>query len=290
MRFLFLLVFSLVTSICQATTECKVIIGFGPGGGTDFVVRTMITDVNSDSSINCIVENKPGAGGVIALRSYFENTDNKVLGVSGGQIFYETLITPENNFLDKLQMIGPVLYSPMSLGTSDSSKIKKLDDLFNPRVPRMQINVATAGSANELLVHILRKYSHHDIVSVRFKSSNDAYSALLGGHVDLQSAEYGFFKVKQTPMLGVAGKSIDNIPSLTKYAKEATIVNFFGLAISKDTSTHVLEKTVRTSFVKNNRKNFFASSGYLVDMNDRNDFLEREMLPKHSFYSTINLK
>jgi hypothetical protein len=290
MKFISLLVLLLATSICQATTECKVIVGFGPGGGTDFVVRTLINDANTDSSLNCVVENKPGAGGVIAVRTYFENPDKKVLGVSGGQIFYETLNAPENNFLDKLQVIGPVLYSPMTLGTSPTSKIKKIDDLFDTRISKMQINVATAGAANELLVTILKKYSHHDIVSVRFKSTNDAYTALMGGHVDLQSAEYGFFKIKQTPILGIAGKSIDNIPSLTKYAREANIINFFGLAVSKDNPAPLLEKAVRSSFVKNDRKNFFVSSGYLVDTNERNDFLEREMLPKHTFYSTINLK
>ena len=184
-------------------------------------------------------------------------------------------------------MLGPVMYSPMALGVASNSKIKSVEDLFNPKVPKQKINIATAGSANEMLVQVIKKYSHHDIVGVRYKSSGDAQMALIGNHVDLQSAEYGFFKTKQIPVLVVAGKSVDNVPTLRKYIKEADIVNFFGLCISKDVKMPEIEKAIRSSFVKNNRKEFFENLGYTIDMNDRNDYLNREMLPKYKYFSSI---
>lgn len=267
--------------------EHKVVIGYSPGGGTDYIVRIMIGDAQKDSNTNFVIENRPGAAGVIAIKYYFENIDKKILGVSGGQVFYEALINPENNYLDKLIMIGPVLHSPMALGVASNSKIKSIDDLFNPKVPKQRINIATAGSANELLVQVIKKYSHHDIVGIRYKSSGDAQAALIGNHVDLQSAEYGFFKTKQISVLGVAGKSIDGVPSLRRYAKEADIVNFFGLSISKDAKMSDVEKSIRSAFVKNNRKEFFEKLGYVTDMNEHNDYMAREMLPKQKFFSTI---
>ena len=267
--------------------EHKVVIGYSPGGGTDYIVRIMIGDAQKDSNTNFVIENRPGAAGVIAIKYYFENIDKKILGVSGGQVFYEALINPENNYLDKLIMIGPVLHSPMALGVASNSKIKSIDDLFNPKVPKQRINIATAGSANELLVQVIKKYSHHDIVGIRYKSSGDAQAALIGNHVDLQSAEYGFFKTKQISVLGVAGKSIDGVPSLRRYAKEADIVNFFGLSISKDAKMPDVEKSIRSAFVKSNRKEFFEKLGYVTDMNEHNDYMAREMLPKQKFFSTI---
>ena len=287
MKNIFLVLFALLTFKAFANDDYRVIIGYSPGGGTDYITRTLITDAQKETSANFIIENKPGAAGVIALRFYFENTDKKILGVSGGQVYYEPFINPENNFLDKLIMLGPVMYSPMALGIAPNSKIKSIDDLFNPKVPKQKVNIATAGSANEMLVQVIKKYSHHDIVGVRYKSSGDAQMALAGNHVDLQSAEYGFFKTKQIPVLAVAGKSVDNVPSLRKYVKEADIVNFFGLCISKDVKMPEVEKAVRTSFIKNNRKEFFENLGYIVDMNDRNDYLNREMLPKYKYFSSI---
>lgn len=288
MKNILLLVVALLSFNAFANNdEYKVIIGYSPGGGTDYITRTLINDAQKETTTNFVIENKPGAAGVIALRFYFENTDKKILGVSGGQVFYEPFINPENNFLDKLIMVGPVLYSPMALGIAPNSKIKSIDDLFNPKVPKQKINIATAGSANEMLVQVIKKYSHHDIVGVRYKSSGDAQMALIGNHVDLQSAEYGFFKTKQIPVLVVAGKSVDNVPSLRKYVKEADIVNFFGLCISKDVKMPEVEKAVRISFMKNNRKEFFENLGYIIDMNDRNDYLNREMLPKYKYFSSI---
>lgn len=287
MKNIFLVLFALLTFKAFANDDYRVIIGYSPGGGTDYITRTLITDAQKETSANFIIENKPGAAGVIALRFYFENTDKKILGVSGGQVYYEPFINPENNFLDKLIMLGPVMYSPMALGIAPNSKIKSIDDLFNPKVPKQKVNIATAGSANEMLVQVIKKYSHHDIVGVRYKSSGDAQMALAGNHVDLQSAEYGFFKTKQIPVLAVAGKSVDNVPSLRKYVKEADIVNFFGLCISKDVKMPEVEKAVRISFMKNNRKEFFENLGYIIDMNDRNDYLNREMLPKYKYFSSI---
>lgn len=287
MKNIFLVLFALLTFKALANDDYRVIIGYSPGGGTDYITRTLITDAQKETSANFIIENKPGAAGVIALRFYFENTDKKILGVSGGQVYYEPFINPENNFLDKLIMLGPVMYSPMALGIAPNSKIKSIDDLFNPKVPKQKVNIATAGSANEMLVQVIKKYSHHDIVGVRYKSSGDAQMALAGNHVDLQSAEYGFFKTKQIPVLAVAGKSVDNVPSLRKYVKEADIVNFFGLCISKDVKMPEVEKAVRISFMKNNRKEFFENLGYIIDMNDRNDYLNREMLPKYKYFSSI---
>lgn len=291
MQKIFLFLLTLFALTAHANSEdYKVIVGYSPGGGTDYITRTIINDAQKESSNNFVVENKPGAAGVIALRFYFENTDKKILGVSGGQVYYEPLFNPENNFLDKLIMLGPVLYSPMALGIAPNSKIKSIDDLFNPKFPKQRVNIATAGSANEMLVQVIKKHSHHDIVGVRFKSSGDAQMALAGSHVDLQSAEYGFFKTKQVPVLAIAGKSVDNVHSLRKYIKDSDIVNFFGLCISKDVKMPEIEKAIRISFVKNNRKEFFESLGYTVDMNDRNDYLIREMLPKYKNFSKIMLE
>ena len=275
--------------VAQAN-EIKVIIGYSPGGGTDYVVRTVVGDSQKDSDINYVVENRPGASGSIAIRQYLENTDKKILGVSGGQVFYETFINPENNFLDTLIMVGPVLYSPMALGIASNAKIKTISDLFNKSIPKQRINIATAGGANELLVEVLKKHSHHDIVSVRFKSSGDAYTALLGNHVDFQSAEYGFFKTKQVPVMLVAGRSVDNVPSLRTHIKDSDIVNFFGFSVSKDSRLPTVENSIRSSFVKNNRKEFFDKIGYYTDMNVNNDYLAREMLPKYKTFSAMIVK
>ena len=138
--------FLLVATTVSANTV-RVTIGYGPGGSTDIIVRDLLSEAEKASNIKFIIENKPGANGVIALKNYFEDQKpQSVLGVSGGQILFEPLFNPENNFLNQLKIIGPVLVSPMVLATSPQSKIQKVKDLFDQSIPKQKINISTKFS------------------------------------------------------------------------------------------------------------------------------------------------
>jgi tripartite-type tricarboxylate transporter receptor subunit TctC len=273
--YLFLLV---ATSVSANTIT--VTIGYGPGGGTDLIVRDLLAEAEKVSDIKFIVENKPGAGGVIALRSYFEEPKPQaLLGVSGGQILFEPLANPENNFLNQLKMVGPVLISPLVLVTAPQSKIQKVKDLFDTSISKQKINISTAGAANEALVNSIKKHSCHDIEIIRYKSSADAYFALISGTVDLQSVDYGFSKSKNLKSIVMSSKkSIDNVPQLTSYIKNAVIFNFFGIAAAKSYDTTTVERAI-TAGLTPSKKQYFKNEGYTVDTNIRADFISREVLP-----------
>jgi len=281
----------LLSNIAWSNDFTTVTIGYGPGG-TDTLIRTMIHGAEENSNLKFVVENKPGANGSIALKSYFlQPANNKsVLGVSGGQILFEALANPENNYISKLKFVGPVFTSPLAIAVRDDSKFKTIASLFDKRIPRQRINIAVAGQAHEMLVDQIIKYSHHDIVAVRYKGSNDAYAALLGGQVDMQSDVYGFFKPKTTVRTIAVAQPfpIDNVSSINKYAPVEPIINFFAIAVNQDVvDTRDLSDALTVGIVKNNQVDYFKNQGYNIDLNRKSDFVEREVIPTYKKWKKL---
>lgn len=57
-----------VAAHAQTTKPVKIIVGFPPGGGIDLIARTLQPALQDELKTTVIVENKPGAGGVVAAQ------------------------------------------------------------------------------------------------------------------------------------------------------------------------------------------------------------------------------
>src|SRR6185436_4370404 len=68
-----LLAFALALLVLPALAQTypnkpvRIIVPFAPGGGSDFIARFMAQRLSSSMGAQFIVENKPGAGGVIGI-------------------------------------------------------------------------------------------------------------------------------------------------------------------------------------------------------------------------------
>ncbi|TAG70638.1 MAG: tripartite tricarboxylate transporter substrate binding protein, partial [Burkholderiales bacterium] len=54
--------------VAQSNKPVKIIVGFPPGGGIDLIARTLQPALQDELKTPVIVENKPGAGGVVAAQ------------------------------------------------------------------------------------------------------------------------------------------------------------------------------------------------------------------------------
>jgi tripartite-type tricarboxylate transporter receptor subunit TctC len=278
----------LISTTVFATPENDVIVTIGYGaGGTNTIIRTFAADADNVGILKFIPEERPGANGSIALKTYFNNTptNKSILGVSGGQVLFEALVHPENNYINRLKFIGPVIASPLAVAVKADSKFKTLDSLFDKNIPAQRINIAVGGESHEMLVKQIAKYSHHDIQPIRYKGGSDQYTALMGGHVDMEVDAYGALKQKLPTIrvLGIAqSTSIDKVPSLTKYAPIPTMVNFFAIAVNKDTpNIQDITKAITVGFIKADRVDSYKENGYVIDLNPNSDYITREVIPTY---------
>jgi tripartite-type tricarboxylate transporter receptor subunit TctC len=281
----FLLVSFLMAGFSHASDNVRVTYGFGLGTG-DTVIRTLATDAENQGTTKFRVENKPGAAGVIALREYYKEpaSAKSLLGITGGQTVFEAVTNPENNFLDRMRVIGPVVTSPLAIAVNADSEFKTMDDLLDRRKPRRAINIGVGGMFHEAMVTLIAKHSHHDIQAVRFKGGADSFAALRGRHIDAEVNAYGAFlpHVADVRILAVGQpQSLPHAPSMLKWIPEANMVNFFAIAINKEvTDTKPLEKLFADGFTAAQRRQFWESRGFGVDANTKADFVERVMIPE----------
>lgn len=286
-KLLFVLIL-LSTSVFGANpNEIIVTIGYG-AGGTNTIIRTFAADADNAGTLKFIPEERPGANGSIALKTYFSTppTNKSILGTSGGQVLFEALVHPENNYIPRLKVIGPVLTSPLAIAVKSDSKFKTADDLFDKKIPKQNINIAVGGESHEMLVKQIAKYSHHDIQAVRYKGGGDQFAALMGGHVEMVVDAYGSLNQKgtQVRILGVTQPNgVGSIPSLSKYAPIPSMVNYFGMTVNKDTvNIQEITKAITVGFIKADRIDFYKAQGYNIDINPNSDYIEREVVPAYN--------
>ena len=286
------LLFLSVNAWANNANEVVVTVGYGPGG-TNTIIRTFAIDATNASNTKYIVEERPGANGSIALKNYFSQTptNKSILGTSGGQVLFEALVRPENNYIPRIKIIGPVLTSPLAIAVKSDSKFKSASELFDKKIPKQRINIAVGGESHEMLVKQIAKHSHHDIQAIRYKGGSDQFTALIGGHVEMVADAYGSLnqRTTQVRILGVTQPNgAGNIPSLSKYASIPTMLNYFGMTINRDTlDIQDLVRDITIGFIRADRIDFYKSQGYNIDLNPNNDYAEREVLPAYNKWNKL---
>ena len=273
------------THTAGAAQPITITYGFGPGTG-DTVLRSMAADAERFSTRRFMVENKPGAGGIIAIKAYLKEpaAEHSLLGITSGQTVIEAALNPKNNFITQMKVIGPVITTPLALAVPAHSEFKTMADLFDRSRPRRTINIGTGGMFHEALVSMIAQHSHHDIRAIRFKGGVDSFTALMGGHIDADVNAYGFFlpHLPKVKMLAVTQQqALQHAPSMLTWVPEADMTLFFAMAINKDVvNTQSTELVLQDSFAANHRQQFWESQGFTVDPNKNADFVQRVMIPE----------
>lgn len=270
--------------VAHAEAITKITYGFGPGTG-DTVIRSLAADAEQQGKHRFIVNNKPGAGGVVAIRDYFKEpaSEHNLLGITTGQAVIEAALNPENDFTPRMKVIGPVITAPLVLAVGAHSEIRSMADLFDRSKPRRIINIGTGGLFHEGLVHMIARRSHHDIQAVRFKGGADSFIALMGGHIDADVNTYGFFlphlpKVKM--LAATQQQDLPHAPSMLEWVPEARMMIFFAIAVNKEATPTQSTELLQKGFAHNKRQQFWESQGYVIDPNRDANFVERVIIPE----------
>jgi len=174
----------------------RVTIPFAPGGGTDFLTRTVIGKMAERTGWTMVVENKPGAAGSIAMNQVSRaNPDGHelVLGqldtVAIAPVIYKDSIRwdPIKDF----QPIGLMATTPLLIVSNAKSQYDTLPKAIDAaRQKPDSLNYASpgVGSISHLAVALVEQESGVGMQHVPYKGAGPAMADLLGGRVDLYAA------------------------------------------------------------------------------------------------------
>lgn len=189
-----LFAFSCSTVAAQSYPEraVRLIVPFGAGGITDIVARQVGKELGDALGQSVIIENRPGAGGVIGAQlAATSDPDGYTLflGTVGTQIVNPLVrdkisYDPNRDFVP----VGLVSSSPFMLAVHPSVQAQDFAQFVTyAKAHPGQLNFGSAGNASSphLGLELLKLTSGVDITHVPFKSGIEAVNAAMGGQVDV---------------------------------------------------------------------------------------------------------
>ncbi|MGM9428837.1 Bug family tripartite tricarboxylate transporter substrate binding protein [Hydrogenophaga sp. MI9] len=196
-----------LTAMAQDKPPLKIVVGFPPGGSADLLARLMAEGLKNDFS-SVIVENKPGAGGRIALglvKRAPADGQTVVLLPSGPMVLFP-------HVYKKLDYDAVTDFTPVSLLANFQFSVvagagvpvRSVKDMIARA--RAEPGKGTYGTPGQgTLPHFMGvmfgQKAGAELTHVPFQGGGPANTALLGGHID-----YKFDVVTETAELHRAGK------------------------------------------------------------------------------------
>ena len=271
---------SIFQSIAQEypTKPINLIVGFGPGGNADIVARLLAQKLSTELAQPVLVENKGGAGGMLANDYVAKGTpDGYRLSLISGAFPSQAAVMNKLPFdpMSDFSWISTFISYPMVIVVNSESSLKTLNDVIkyakeNPK----KLNYPTPGNGS--LFHLATEYFSStagiEMTHIPFKGGSPQLNELLAGRLDIM---LDTFAVVQPHL--ISGKlraiavtsekrmpQLANIPAVAETFPSFEASSFLGIAGPKGLSPEVISKlnaSIHTAVIKNDVRLRFSELG-----------------------------
>ena len=169
----------------------RIVVPFGPGGPADVFARILGNELGDALKQSFVVENKPGAGGVIGtdIAAKAAPDGYTILMMSSTITTNETLQASRPYVLMRdLVPVAPVNYSDLAMVVHPSVKAATLAEfiaLAKAQPGKLSYASAGPGTAYHMAGELFKSMSGTDILHIPYKNSGDARAGVIGGHVQM---------------------------------------------------------------------------------------------------------
>jgi tripartite-type tricarboxylate transporter receptor subunit TctC len=198
-----------------------IIVPFGPGGGSDLITRILAEAMEKRLGKTVIVENKPGAGGIIGNEVVAKaNPDGYTLGMmTAGQII--AAVTRKRVPYDTLALtpVAQVATASLLMLTRPDFPADNVRDVIAlAKAEPGKYILASPGFAatQQFAGELFKQIAGIDMLDVAFGTTPEAINALLGRHADVLfetiGASLGQVRAGTLRAIAVTGK--DRFPTV----------------------------------------------------------------------------
>jgi tripartite-type tricarboxylate transporter receptor subunit TctC len=166
-----------------------IFVPYAPGGGVDILARTLGDVVSRQWGQGVVVENRPGAGGVVASQALATSAPDgyTLIVVASGHATNPFLYAklPYDTFKD-FTPISLLASSPNILLVRADSPFKTVDDLIaqaRSKPGSLAFAHAGNGTSTHLAGELLKNLAKIDINAIPYKGGAPAINDLLGGQI-----------------------------------------------------------------------------------------------------------
>ncbi len=243
----------------------RIVVPYPPGSITDVVARLLANALSERLKQSTIIENRTGAGGIVAMKSVQQATpDGYTLGViASGNIIQPWLMKEMPFDVRKDFMPLTMLYAaPFVMTVSPSFPPADFQSFLayvraNPN--KVFFGSSGVGTTTHLAAELMKQAFALDLVHVPFRGSPEAYTAMLGGQVSIYFDVYGtarqHIESGRVRALAFTGRArhpaLPQVPALAELSPGFNVFAWAGFAAPLGTPRDVvdkLESALRASF------------------------------------------
>ena len=238
----------------------QLIVPYGPGGVADVGMRIMAEKLSIRLKQQVVVENRPGAGGIVAAKAVATSAPDG----------YNVLMTGNNNaiavalfkslpydILKDFKATSTISFFDLLITVKAGSPLKNLQDVVkaakaNPG--KLNVGTINPGSTQNLAAELFKSVAGVQITIVPFRTSADMATALLRGDVDASfeffAAAHGLIADKKVRVLASTGPKrtpyLPDVPTAQESGlKDFEVVSWNGISVPTATPQPVVDTLVK---------------------------------------------
>ena len=174
----------------------KMLVGFLPGGGTDVTARLLATKLSEKLGQSVIVENRPGAGGMIATAAVARSApDGYTMLMASAADAAQHLMHKDLSY-DLLKDFAPVslvVTVPFALATKPTlpvNNVAELVELARAHPGELRYASSGMGSAAHLSNELFNTMAKARIVHIPYKGVAEGVTAVASNQIDMVFASF----------------------------------------------------------------------------------------------------
>jgi tripartite-type tricarboxylate transporter receptor subunit TctC len=233
----------------------RIVVGFTPGGGNDIIARIFGQKLSESLGQPVIIENKPGAGAILATEYVARSAPDGytlLVGASGAMVInpavYEKLSYDTMRDFRPVSELGSF---PLILIVNAASPIKSLADLVayakaNPD----KANYSSSSAAFQLATELFKQKTGVPMQMIPYKGANDSVTAVISGDVTATIADAGPVTSQvnggKARALAVAApkraESLPDVPTMKEAGADVEAVLWSGIFVPAATPPEIVSR------------------------------------------------
>jgi tripartite-type tricarboxylate transporter receptor subunit TctC len=222
----------------------RIVVGFPPGGSSDTVARVVAQHLAPLLGQPVVVENKPGAGGVIGSDTVAKAAPDGytlLLATAGHATAAAMVQKLPFDAINDFAWISTVTTYPFAFATSAESQIKSLADLIQKAKAapgKITYSSAGVGTSHHLLGEWLSSLAGIELNHIPFKGGTSPLTEVLAGRVDVmvETMTLVLPHIKSGKLRGLAVSSpepkayLPDVPPASKTVPGLVFQSWLGIA------------------------------------------------------------
>lgn len=168
----------------------KIIVPTSAGGGNDFIARTIAKKLEDSLSWKVVVDNKPGASGIIASEYVAKSAPdgytmlfNGPLQIQVSALYKKLPYDPIKDFTPLTDIILTPLWFAVNPNKVSAKSVKEFTELARDKTRKDSYGSPGQGSSHHMYAFALNEAAKLNMIHVPYKGGAPATVALVGGEI-----------------------------------------------------------------------------------------------------------